>query len=184
MTSSPSITKYYGDVLGVFSDGLKPVGSNDSILAAAARQTQQPLNLLLSFTVCTSSENANISMWFFFSAFKKWVQPLVKPHLHTVSTSFVISLSLFFFFFNNSLNISKLNELFFFFSSAPFSSQSFVRNYRFLWLTRQSRTNKSIQSKWKQIESIKAKLLGGKKKKKEKESAKRNITHRVVAADN
>ena len=39
-----------------FSDGLKPVGSNDSILAAAARQTQQPLNLLLSFTVCTSSE--------------------------------------------------------------------------------------------------------------------------------
>lgn len=37
-----------------------------------------------------------------------------------------------------------------------------MRNYRFLWLTRQSRTNKSIQSKWKQIESIKAKLLGEK----------------------
>lgn len=42
---------------------------------------------------------------------------------------------------------------------SAFLPQTFVRNYRFLWLTRQSWTNKSIQSKWKQIESIKAKLL-------------------------
>lgn len=71
-------------------------------------------------------------------------------HVHAISTSFVISL-----FLNNSLDISKLNELFF----SAFLPQTFVRNYRFLWLTRQSWTNKSIQSKWKQIESIKAKLL-------------------------
>lgn len=183
MTSSPSITKYYGNVLGVFSDGLKPVGSNDSILAAAARQTQQPLNLLLSFTVCTSSENANISMWFFFSAFKKWVQPLVKPHLHTVSTSFVISLSLFFFFFNNSLNISKLNELFFFFLGPFFPRKVLWEIIGFYgWRDKAGQINqyKANESKLNLLKQN----YWVEKKKKEKESAKRNITHRVVAADN